>query len=383
MSSSSAAFSLDHLSPPPSEHLCYVHCNFCDTVLAIFPALFLFDFAEFQVIDFFLLMISMQVSVPYTSLFKTVTVRCGHCTNLLSVNMRGLLLPAANQLHHLSHGCFNPPHQNLLDELQCQPPSLLLDPSMLCNTNNGNSCSNNGSSLISSNAAAGINNGNAMATAVKGVEDDQLPRAPVVNRQAAHCIATQELVFWSLVYQRKAICCNNCTAYLAFKLFPVAIVPSLLTLFSIISLRRRGREFHLRTIDSSSKDEIQRIKAGNPDITHREAFSAAAKNWAHFPHIHFGLMPDQGLKKANLRQLPMLVVRLCSSSMFATREKERDLQCPTCCLQSFAATKSLLDRWGWSGALNQSDVLSCAVAKHEEKDAWREWMGDVDDDMLM
>jgi hypothetical protein len=82
------------------------------------------------------------------------------------------------------------------------------------------------------------------------------------------------------------------------------------------------------------RDEIQRIKASNPDITHREAFSAAAKNvtlslssnightsyshkselhictdfyfpplclpfdqWAHFPHIHFGLMPDQGLKK--------------------------------------------------------------------------------------
>ncbi|KAF5192021.1 Yabby protein [Thalictrum thalictroides] len=52
------------------------------------------------------------------------------------------------------------------------------------------------------------------------------------------------------------------------------------------------------------KDEIQRIKAGNPDITHREAFSAAAKNWAHFPHIHFGLMPDQitSGKKANVRQ---------------------------------------------------------------------------------
>ncbi|KAL5230429.1 hypothetical protein ABZP36_029205 [Zizania latifolia] len=49
------------------------------------------------------------------------------------------------------------------------------------------------------------------------------------------------------------------------------------------------------------KDEIQRIKAGNPDISHREAFSAAAKNWAHFPHIHFGLMPDhQGLKKTTL-----------------------------------------------------------------------------------
>lgn len=40
------------------------------------------------------------------------------------------------------------------------------------------------------------------------------------------------------------------------------------------------------------KDEIQRIKANNPDITHREAFSTAAKNWAHYPHIQFGLMLD-------------------------------------------------------------------------------------------
>ncbi|KAL0429044.1 UNVERIFIED_CONTAM: Axial regulator YABBY 1 [Sesamum radiatum] len=85
MSSSSAAFAPDHHHLSPSEQLCYVHCNFCDTVLA--------------------------VSVPCTSLFKTVTVRCGHCTNLLSVNMRGLLLPAANQLH-LGHSFFSP--QNLL-----------------------------------------------------------------------------------------------------------------------------------------------------------------------------------------------------------------------------------------------------------------------------
>lgn len=37
------------------------------------------------------------------------------------------------------------------------------------------------------------------------------------------------------------------------------------------------------------KEEIQRLKANNPTISHREAFSTAAKNWAHFPHIHFGL----------------------------------------------------------------------------------------------
>ena len=31
--SSSSTLSLDHL--PPSEQLCYVHCNICDTVLAV------------------------------------------------------------------------------------------------------------------------------------------------------------------------------------------------------------------------------------------------------------------------------------------------------------------------------------------------------------
>ncbi|KAE8037637.1 hypothetical protein FH972_010210 [Carpinus fangiana] len=49
------------------------------------------------------------------------------------------------------------------------------------------------------------------------------------------------------------------------------------------------------------KEEIQRIKASNPDISHREAFSTAAKNWAHFPHIHFGQKVD-GNKQAKLDQ---------------------------------------------------------------------------------
>ena len=30
-----------------------------------------------------------QVSVPCSSMFTIVTVRCGHCANLLSVNMGG------------------------------------------------------------------------------------------------------------------------------------------------------------------------------------------------------------------------------------------------------------------------------------------------------
>ncbi|KAK1274120.1 Protein YABBY 4 [Acorus gramineus] len=199
--SSSSAFSLDHLSPPPSEQLCYVHCNFCDTVLA--------------------------VSVPCTSLFKMVTVRCGYCTNLLSVNMRGLLLPNANQLHLGHHHPFLTPSHPLLtlqDEISCPPPpppppptSLFFDQTLV----------------------------NESMIPVKGAEE--LPKPPPANRPPEK--------------------------------------------------RQRVPSAYNRFI----KDEIQRIKAGNPDITHREAFSAAAKNWAHFPHIHFGLMPDQALKKTTVR----------------------------------------------------------------------------------
>lgn len=49
------------------------------------------------------------MSVPCSSFFKNVTVRCGHCTNLLSVNI--ILPTAANQLH-LPHSFFSP--HNLL-----------------------------------------------------------------------------------------------------------------------------------------------------------------------------------------------------------------------------------------------------------------------------
>ncbi|GMI98319.1 FILAMENTOUS FLOWER, ABNORMAL FLORAL ORGANS, YABBY1 [Hibiscus trionum] len=173
MSSSSVAF--------PPDQLCYVHCNLCDTVLA--------------------------VSVPCSSLLKTVTVRCGHCTNLLSVNMRGLLLPAANQLH-LPHSFFTP--QNLLEEIRSSAP-----PNMVT---------------------------------INHPDPRELAKPPVVNGP------------------------------------PVK--------------RQRVPSAYNRFI----KDEIQRIKAENPDISHREAFSAAAKNWAHFPHIHFGLMPDQATRKTNVRQ---------------------------------------------------------------------------------
>ncbi|XP_062219778.1 protein YABBY 4 [Phragmites australis] len=213
-SSSSAAFTLDHLAPSPTEQLCYVHCNCCDTILA--------------------------VGVPCSSLFKTVTVRCGHCANLLSVNLRGLLLPPApppaNQLN-FGHSLLSPtsPH-GLLDEFAIQTPSLFLDQATSANLSG---ITGRGNSSCASNVPAVL-----MPAAKPVPQEPELPKsAPSVNRPPEK--------------------------------------------------RQRVPSAYNRFI----KDEIQRIKAGNPDITHREAFSAAAKNWAHFPHIHFGLMPDQGLKK--------------------------------------------------------------------------------------
>ncbi|XP_043710190.1 putative axial regulator YABBY 2 isoform X2 [Telopea speciosissima] len=161
-----------------SEHVCYVHCNFCNTILA--------------------------VSVPNTSLQNLVTVRCGYCSNLLSVNMGALLQTL-------------PPHQDLQNQ----------------SVNSEDSSKDGGSSSI----------GNKVSTP-DSVESEQsqllMPTRPPEKRQR---------------------------------------VPSAYNRFI--------------------KEEIQRIKASNPDISHREAFSTAAKNWAHFPHIHFGLTLD-GNKHINI-----------------------------------------------------------------------------------
>ncbi|KAK8964033.1 Protein YABBY 4 [Platanthera guangdongensis] len=239
-SSSAAAFTLDHLSPPPSEQLCYVHCKFCDTVLA--------------------------VSVPYSSLFKTVTVRCGHCSNLLSVNMRALLLPATNQLQ-LPHP-FHPTLQhNLLEEvLNCPPPSFMIDQSTQTNT-----------SLPPP------------PPPVKLTEEDQPHHTPAVNRPNSvfplFCSAVSVRITHIISLCSKTSNATGCV----------------LMVFCLLGAAPEKRQRVPSAYNRFIKDEIQRIKAVNPDITHREAFSAAAKNWAHFPHIHFGLMPEQALKKSGAR----------------------------------------------------------------------------------
>ncbi|XP_054820197.1 axial regulator YABBY 5-like [Prosopis cineraria] len=151
------------------EQLCYIPCNFCNIVLA--------------------------VSVPCSSLLDIVTVRCGHCSNLWSVNM-------AAAFQSLSWQDVQGPGYN--------------NPEYRIDTGSSSKCNNN---MI------------AMRAPTNNVTKERIVNRPPEKRQR---------------------------------------VPSAYNQFI--------------------KEEIQRIKANNPDISHREAFSTAAKNWAHFPHIHFGLM---------------------------------------------------------------------------------------------
>ncbi|XP_047338818.1 putative axial regulator YABBY 2 isoform X2 [Impatiens glandulifera] len=149
--------------------VCYLHCNFCNTMLA--------------------------VSVPYSSRMVTIaTVRCGHCGNLLSVNMGALLLQT-----HVDH---------------------LLLQQMGSNNNNNNESS-----------SSKCNSKDDESTSQIIEPPPRMPPIPPPEKR-----------------QR---------------------VPSAYNRFI--------------------KAEIQRIKASKPEISHREAFSAAAKNWAHFPNIQFEL----------------------------------------------------------------------------------------------
>ncbi|XP_020085765.1 protein YABBY 2-like isoform X1 [Ananas comosus] len=160
------------------EHVCYVHCSFCNTILV--------------------------VSVPSNSMFDILTVRCGNCTNLLSVDMGAVTqkLPLQGSQKHAQqvHNIGSHHDHNSVDcggsSSKCNRRSPVLD-------------------------------------SIQNDPHKTLPTPPPEKRQR---------------------------------------VPSAYNRFI--------------------KEEIQRIKANNPDISHREAFSTAAKNWAHFPHIHFGLTHD-------------------------------------------------------------------------------------------
>ncbi|KAF7054916.1 hypothetical protein CFC21_062507 [Triticum aestivum] len=92
--------SMDLVSP--SEHLCYVRCTYCNTVLAL------------------------QVGVPCKRLMDTVTVKCGHCNNLsfLSPRPPPMVQPLSPNDHHHPMG----PFQGCTDCRRNQPLPPLASP---------------------------------------------------------------------------------------------------------------------------------------------------------------------------------------------------------------------------------------------------------------
>ncbi|XP_022684397.1 protein YABBY 4-like [Setaria italica] len=93
-SSSSAAIPLDHLAPSPTEQHCYRATCTATAAKPSSPYVQCGGAAERARPTH----LPDTVGVPCSSLFKTVTVRCGHCASMLSVNLHGLLLPPAAQV---------------------------------------------------------------------------------------------------------------------------------------------------------------------------------------------------------------------------------------------------------------------------------------------
>ncbi|KVI11667.1 High mobility group (HMG) box domain-containing protein [Cynara cardunculus var. scolymus] len=156
------------------EQLCYIPCSFCNIVLA--------------------------VSVPCSSLFDMVTVRCGHCTNLLSVNM-----------------------------------------SMAAGVNN--QCHSNSTSQDDSSSSHHHDHHHHHHH-----QQDPNHTSRVDLGSSTRCMPTKSP--------------------------PPSIADDQRTINRPPEKRQRVPSAYNQFI----KQEIQRIKANNPNISHREAFSAAAKN---------------------------------------------------------------------------------------------------------
>ncbi|XP_022978489.1 protein CRABS CLAW-like isoform X1 [Cucurbita maxima] len=158
MGSSEDKSSMDLVQP--NDHLCYVKCNFCNTLLA--------------------------VGIPCRRLLETVTVKCGNCSNL---SFLSTIPPLQGQCidHH---------------PLTFQPQVGFSNDTR------------KGASISSTSSSSSMPN------------EPPSPSFVVKPPEKKHRLPS---------------------AYNCFM-----------------------------------KEEIQRIKAANPEIPHREAFSAAAKNWARY-----------------------------------------------------------------------------------------------------
>nr|QZP43405.1 CRC1 [Erythranthe lewisii] len=148
---------MDHSAPSSDQHVCYVRCNFCSTILA--------------------------VGIPCKRMLETVTVKCGHCSNLSFLSTKSPI------------------------QAQCYDHQTTLHHQTFC-----------------SEFKKGFSSSSSSSTST----EPSSPKAPFVVKPP----------------EKKH---RPPSAYNRFM-----------------------------------KEEIKRIKSANPEIPHREAFSAAAKNWARY-----------------------------------------------------------------------------------------------------
>ncbi|XP_050374223.1 axial regulator YABBY 4 [Argentina anserina] len=200
------------------EQICYVQCGFCATILL--------------------------VSVPCSSLSRLVTVRCGHCSCLLSVN----LIKASFLPFHLLASLGQDVDQekdNLVEEVQkvkCPGLGDMRSQSMLVSNNSEN-------------------------------EEDYT---------------------------------------------------NAITLNHIVNKPPEKRQRAPSAYNRFIKEEIQRLKAENPSMTHKEAFSTAAKNWAQFPPVQNKTDgPDHGETSSQLIREDQSVT--CTNDV--TDEVQEDARC--------------------------------------------------------
>ncbi|XP_021742940.1 axial regulator YABBY 4-like [Chenopodium quinoa] len=178
------------------EQICYVQCSFCTTILL--------------------------VSVPYSSMTMVVTVRCGHCTGLLSVNMLKASFVPLHLFSALNQDQVNFKHQEEVDTSKAMDRhSTTL--SMLPSSEEDNDDEEED-------------------------DEDNIAIEQIVNKPPEK--------------------------------------------------KRRAPSAYNKFI----KEEIRRLKARNPNMTHKEAFSTAAKNWAHFPSVQHEVDEDNGSHENSMTQ---------------------------------------------------------------------------------
>ncbi|KAI7735498.1 hypothetical protein M8C21_017856 [Ambrosia artemisiifolia] len=158
------------------EQICYVQCGFCTTVLV--------------------------VCVPYRCLSMVVTVKCGHCTSLFSVNLiRSAFLP----LHVFSS----------VDNQE--------DP-----------------------------------TVEASKEDEEVPK-PTLNKHSSYPLKSS----------------SSTSSHDGDNDDDLEVVNHVVR--KPPGKRQRAPSAYNQFI----KEEIRRLKTQHPNMSHKQAFSAAAKNWAH------------------------------------------------------------------------------------------------------